>query len=138
LSAPGRGDRGAKLRVLLLAVGDPAVELVDLGFRLLQLERPPVVEQDDSQDHGGDGERHEERDERPGILRRLRRSSHDRENAAPPAKTPAGPRSSSISSRRLYLARRSPRHAEPVLIRPALTATERSAIESSEVSPERW
>src|ERR1700693_3259829 len=59
-------------------------------------------------------------------------------NAERPAKTPAGASSSSISRRRLYFASRSPRQAEPVLIRPALTATARSAIESSEVSPERW
>src|SRR5205085_9711374 len=46
--------------------------------------------------------------------------------------------SSSMRSRRLYLATRSLRDGAPVLICPALTATARSAIEVSSVSPERW
>ncbi len=46
--------------------------------------------------------------------------------------------SSSIFKSRLYFATRSERHGAPVLIWPALTATERSAIKASSVSPERW
>ena len=38
----------------------------------------------------------------------------------------------------LYLAMRSVRLAEPVLIWPALVATARSAMKVSSVSPERW
>ena len=38
----------------------------------------------------------------------------------------------------LYLAMRSVRLAEPVLIWPALVATARSAMKASSVSPERW
>src|SRR6266540_1976731 len=38
----------------------------------------------------------------------------------------------------LYLATRSPRHGAPVLICPAPVATAKSAMKSSQVSPERW
>src|SRR6185437_10150676 len=49
-------------------------------------------------------------------------------NAARPAKGAAGPSCSSIRRRRLYLARRSERATEPILIWPAAVATARSAI----------
>ena len=48
------------------------------------------------------------------------------------------PSSASISSRRLYFATRSDRAGAPVLMRPELVATARSAIVVSSVSPERW
>src|SRR5690625_7111720 len=43
-----------------------------------------------------------------------------------------------MRNRRLYLATRSERHSEPVLIWPAAVATARSAMVVSAVSPERW
>ena len=48
------------------------------------------------------------------------------------------PNWSSMRSSWLYLATRSVRDKEPALICPALTATARSAITVSAVSPERW
>src|SRR4029077_18999112 len=57
---------------------------------------------------------------------------------ARPAQTAAVPSSSSMRSSWLYLAVRSPRASEPVLIWPALTPTERSATKASSVSPDRW
>src|SRR5688500_15201845 len=57
--------------------------------------------------------------------------------AARPAYCPRSPSSSSIRSSWLYLAIRSVRLAEPVLICPAPVATARSAIVVSSVSPER-
>ena len=47
------------------------------------------------------------------------------------------PRSSSIRNSRLYLASRSERATEPILIWPAAVATARSAIVVSSVSPDR-
>ncbi len=47
------------------------------------------------------------------------------------------PVSSSISIRRLYFSRRSLRESEPVLMKSAFTATARSAMKVSAVSPER-
>ena len=43
-----------------------------------------------------------------------------------------------MRSRRLYLATRSERQGAPVLIWPVPSATARSAIVVSSVSPERW
>src|SRR5918993_3400253 len=54
-----------------------------------------------------------------------------------PANVPLLPRASSIRSSWLYLAVRSLRLAEPVLIWPALVATARSAMVASSVSPDR-
>ena len=54
-----------------------------------------------------------------------------------PGKLADSPRSSSMRSSWLYLATRSERAGAPVLICPALTATARSAIVVSSVSPER-
>ena len=48
------------------------------------------------------------------------------------------PSCSSMRSRRLYFAVRSPRAGAPALICPAPVATAISDIESSVVSPERW
>lgn len=53
------------------------------------------------------------------------------------SKTAAGPSSASISRRRLYLAMRSLRQAEPVLIWPPPMATAKSARKVSSVSPDR-
>ena len=50
----------------------------------------------------------------------------------------ASPSSSSMRSNWLYLATLSERLAEPVLIWPVLSATARSAMVVSSVSPERW
>src|SRR5918996_2181869 len=73
--------------------------------------------------------------QRPGQSMQHR---HDhRWSARAPANRAAGPRSSSIRSSWLYLARRSERDIEPVLIWPQLVATARSAIVLSSVSPER-
>src|ERR1700730_5927078 len=55
-----------------------------------------------------------------------------------PGETASAPNSSPILISRLYLAVRSPRLNEPVLIWPAPVATARSAIVVSSVSPERW
>ena len=55
-----------------------------------------------------------------------------------PPYTALAPRISSIRSNWLYLAMRSERLAEPVLIWPVPRATARSAIVVSSVSPERW
>src|SRR4051794_5738329 len=64
---------------------------------------------------------------------------HDRWwNACKPGNSAAAPSSSSILSRRLYLATRSERDGAPVLICPAPVATARSAMVVSSVSPERW
>ena len=52
--------------------------------------------------------------------------------------TAALPNSTSISSNRLYLAIRSLRQAEPVLICPPPIATAKSARKASSVSPDRW
>ena len=53
-------------------------------------------------------------------------------------KIAALPNSASISKRRLYLAIRSLRQAEPVLICPPPIATAKSARKASSVSPDRW
>src|SRR6266849_3119376 len=58
-------------------------------------------------------------------------------SGALPLKRAAEPSSSSMRSNWLYLAMRSVREAEPVLIWPAAVATARSAINVSSVSPER-
>src|SRR5690554_5793711 len=67
------------------------------------------------------------------YLRRVHRCS-----AAFPRKRAASPSSCSICSSRLYLAVRSDRLADPVLIWPALMPTARSVMNVSSVSPERW
>ena len=73
--------------------------------------------------------------------RRLWRGSFARSYAAGkierPGKRAAAPSSSSMRSSWLYLAMRSVRDAEPVLIWPAAVATARSAMNVSSVSPER-
>merc|ERR1740123_2940776 len=55
-----------------------------------------------------------------------------------PAKYALFPSSSSMRSNWLYLARRSLRQGAPVLIRPVLRPTTRSAMKESSVSPDRW
>src|SRR6185437_6909179 len=67
-----------------------------------------------------------------------RELAHRTESALRPGKRARGPSSSSMRSNWLYLATRSVRLAEPVLIWPALVATARSAMKVSSVSPERW
>src|SRR5918992_1093045 len=57
---------------------------------------------------------------------------------ADPAYRAVSPSSSSIRSRRLYFAVRSPREGAPALIWPAPVATARSAMVVSSVSPDRW
>src|SRR5690625_672965 len=61
-----------------------------------------------------------------------------RGKAERPAYLAASSSSSSMRSSWLYLLTRSPRAGAPVLIWPAFTATDRSAIVTSSVSPERW
>src|SRR5699024_5142912 len=58
--------------------------------------------------------------------------------ASRPAYVARLPSSASIRSKRLYLAKRSERDSDPVLICVAGVATARSAIVASSVSPERW
>src|SRR5882724_5354025 len=60
-----------------------------------------------------------------------------RRNTERPAKTADAPSCSSIRISWLYLASRSDRDSDPVLIWPQLVATARSAIVTSSVSPER-
>ena len=67
------------------------------------------------------------------YARRLRAGRH----ANGEANFAAFPSSASISSRRLYLAMRSLRHAEPVFNSPPPIATAKSARKASSVSPER-
>ena len=67
------------------------------------------------------------------LIARSRRARNAR-CAGPDARAPS---SSAMRSRRLYLAVRSPRLIEPVLICPAPVATARSAMVVSSVSPER-
>src|SRR2546425_12768603 len=57
---------------------------------------------------------------------------------APPRYRAPPPSSSSIRSNRLYLAVRSVRDSEPVLIWPVFRPTAKSAIVTSSVSPDRW
>src|SRR5471030_329219 len=64
-------------------------------------------------------------------------SAHYWRKALLPGNFAAAPRRSSIRSNWLYLAMRSVRLADPVLICPALVATARSAMNGSSVSPER-
>src|SRR5260370_22868272 len=74
-----------------------------------------------------------------GTPRRIaHRVLPSRRNAEAPGHDARAPNSSAMRSRRLYLAVRSPRLIEPVLICPAPVATARSAIVVSSVSPERW
>src|SRR5690625_815790 len=80
--------------------------------------------------------------QRAGRQRRgvnlLTRNPYARGNAERPAYLAASSSSSSMRSSWLYLLTRSPRAGAPVLIWPAFTATDRSAIVTSSVSPERW
>src|SRR6202035_5403989 len=82
-------------------------------------------------------EDHQCRNRRP-ARRTAHRALPPRRNAAAPGHDARAPSSSAMRSRRLYLAVRSPRLIEPVLICPAPVATARSAMVVSSVSPERW
>src|SRR5215510_13040859 len=93
------------------------------------------------------GHLHEAADPEPG--QRQHQSGHRAEGEGAASHRPvrvyrlrpghdaAWPSSSSMRRSWLYLAIRSPREREPVLIWPALTATARSATKVSSVSPER-
>src|SRR5262245_11693181 len=99
-----------------------------------QLRQAAVVQERRQTDQGGQRPRHgevepEEQPPQPHFLALVHSSAPYR--AAPP-------RSSSIRSSWLYLAMRSVRLAEPVLIWPALVATAMSAMLVSSVSPLRW
>src|SRR5262249_18602631 len=133
----GRLDGDVQLLVLLPKGVDLQVELTHFLSNLLQLQDAAVGNQQQAQDQRRRSERHEESGERPRTGGRGWCFIH-RPKAFAPGKRLSPPRSSSISRSRLYLARRSLRLAEPVLMSPELTATARSAIESSHVSPERW
>src|SRR5271156_224717 len=65
------------------------------------------------------------------------RDAHSTARAARPGKRADAPSSSSMRRSWLYLAMRSVRDAEPVLICPAPMATAKSAMKASSVSPER-
>src|SRR5579859_1011781 len=74
----------------------------------------------------------------PGARGGMNPPLHLRQRSgALPLKRAAEPNSSSMRSNWLYLAMRSVREAEPVLICPAPVATARSAMNVSSVSPER-
>ena len=68
---------------------------------------------------------------------RLREDPALIEQIARPGQEATSPSSSSIRRSWLYLAVRSPRASDPVLICPAFTATARSATKVSSVSPDR-
>src|SRR5690606_26224367 len=106
---------------LLVAVRE--VDAEDVHARLQQLRDPLALVRG----------RPQGRDDAGAAVGDVHRSSAPR-----PRKRAASPSSCSICSRRLYLAVRSERLAEPVLICPAFTATARSAMKVSSVSPERW
>src|SRR5271170_8295431 len=67
-----------------------------------------------------------------------RDGEHHRLNGVFPAYTAPSPSAQPMRRSWLYLATRSDRESEPVLICPALVATARSAMNVSSVSPERW
>src|SRR5262245_15736949 len=73
----------------------------------------------------------------PEERQRGRRPHRRRRNALRPAKRARAPSSPSIRRSWLYLATRSERDSEPVLIWPAAVPAARSAIVVSSVSPER-
>src|SRR5579885_3634024 len=77
-----------------------------------------------------------EDDQRDNRRARAHRAA-PRLNACAPGYTALEPSSSAILMSRLYLAVRSPRLIDPVLICPAPEATARSAIVVSSVSPDR-
>src|SRR5918999_708860 len=95
---------------------------------------------------GGQGEHQDGQDQGPareagpGPLhgRAPRSQRRNLRYGADPAYRAVSPRSSSIRTRRLYLAVRSPREGAPALIWPAPVATPRSAMVVSSVSPDRW
>ena len=115
------------------ALRDLALERLDFGSRAPQLQHAPVREQEHAIST----------DEIASDTRKAVTGRGPREMCSAfftrksvPTRVTAGPSSSSsMARRRLYFARRSPRHAEPVLMRPALTATARSAIVSSRLHP---
>lgn len=61
-----------------------------------------------------------------------------RSQKSSPPRYSNSPSSSSMESKRLYLAIRSLRAVEPVLISPVLRATAKSAMKLSSLSPDRW
>src|SRR5687767_9837018 len=131
-------DRGRQALLLPALLCDLPVELLHVGLRLPKLEDSAVRRQERAEEDRRHGEGDEKGLERLRLAGGLGAGTRGHEGTAPrPAKTPVSARSSSISSSRLYLESRSLRDADPVLIRPLLTATARSAIESSHVSPER-
>src|ERR1700674_2985236 len=107
----GGFDREAQIVVLLCPLRDLQVEPLHLFPRVAQLQDLVVPEEEHPQKDRGGRERHEERHKRTRSARRSGTLSHAG-NAFRPAKTPAGPSSSSMTRSRLYLARRSPRQAE--------------------------
>src|SRR5580704_4464295 len=134
-------DLSGDLRVLGSELIDLATVRDVLADGVGQRQRDPA--QDDDQDRRAAGELRARGKDRPTV-RRSRRPvpAHwlraDRGNAPRPAYAAPSLSSSSIRSSWLYLATRSDRHGAPVLIWPQLSATTRSAIVVSSVSPERW
>src|SRR5262249_36206639 len=102
------------------------------AHRLLHAEHGQA---DRQHDHGDGAEllRAQPLEVDPGRSHRAMRVERER-----PGHDAAWPSSSSMRRSWLYLAVRSLRATEPVLIWPALTATARSATKVSSVSPERW
>src|SRR5262245_37935447 len=115
-------------------VGSQHDDLALESLRFL-LERPHAGEALSAIGGQRDDQHHQDR--RPQEPRQAQAHRARPPKAARPGHTAEGPSSSSIRRSWLYLAVRSPRESEPVLICPALTATERSAMNVSSVSPER-
>src|SRR5271165_105217 len=155
LDQGGRGKRTLLGAKVLHRGGDLRVlgrELIDLAtVRDVLADRIGQRQGDRAQDDGKDGRtagelRARGKDRPPGLSLPCGPTrpvwAHwpraNRGNAPRPAYTAPSLSRSSIRSSWLYLATRSERHGAPVLIWPQLSATARSAIVVSSVSPDRW
>src|SRR5262245_21419636 len=121
------GDLGLECGVLGAEPGNLPLEAFDLALDLPDARETlaTVADAGERGEHQGcDAERAGAHRARPA-------------NTARPGHTAAPPSSSSMRRSWLYFAVRSLRASEPVLIWPALTATARSAMKTSSVSPER-
>src|SRR5581483_10749319 len=133
-------------RLLMLAL-DGANRLRRLGVLLVRPVREVHAERVDARRHelgqdlrcrrrGADG-RNDLRSPRVGRHVRQRSYLRERGNASQPGYVALDPSCSSMRSSWLYLATRSERAGAPVLIWPVPSATARSAIVESSVSPDR-
>src|SRR3990172_3586056 len=141
--------------VLLLEGFDLLLQVRPGTPHLVELEQAAIPEERQEEQEPQETEEEEQAGPRPSPVRlqgicpfgRLRAVApvkplrHHRplngRKASTPGKRAAAPNASSMRRSWLYLAVRSVRDAEPALIWPAFTATARSAIVTSSVSPER-